>query len=218
MLDDTDGIFDRRWCVLPHAAADAALALGGLHAAAELSGVAQETMRIARHRGSGRRDIRAVDQAIDRYGALSRRLAARTELAVRDLADELCDAAEPLRFDLAALLWMLGRVPEARAVQRRGSAIVTRPLARRLVRESLRAIPRDPLLQYVWLELKDRPSLALREHVSLFAVVDHQWNQWWLDGPPAPLGESPSACYARTRADAGRLAGPGRGGRLSRPV
>jgi len=54
------------------------------------------------------------------------------------------------------------------------------------------------LLHYVGLELKDRPSLALREHVSLFAAIDHQWKQWWLDGPPAPRGESPSACYART--------------------
>jgi len=207
VLDDTDGIFDLRWCVLPHACASAAMRLGGLHGAMHLTARAHETMRVARYRGFGRRDVRAVEEALARYDALARRLAAKSEIAVRDLADELRDACEEFRAEVAALLWTIGRVPESRAVMRRGAAVVTRPLAQRLVRESMRTIPHDPLLQYVWLEMKDRPGLELREHDALFAVINHRWSQWWLDESPPPLGESPSRCYAQTliKALGGRL-------------
>jgi hypothetical protein len=206
-IDDTWGIFDERWQVLPHACAAAAMRLDGLHGALELAAQAHETLRVARYRGFGRRDVRPVEAALARYDALARSLATRNEIAVRDLADELCDAcrddAANLRAEVAALLWTLGRVPESRAVAR---GALTRPLAQRLVRESMRTIPHDPLLQYTWLEMKDRPELALREHEALFAVINNRWNQWWVDDS-WPTEETPSQAYARTliRAMAGDL-------------
>ena len=200
LIDDTFGIFDPRWQVVPHACATAAMRLDGLYGAMQLTSQAHETLRVARYRGFGRRDVRPFEVALARYDALARSLATRYEIAVRDLADELCDACRDdganLRAEVGALLWTLGRVPESRAVVRAGGAL-TRPLAQRLVRESMRTIPDDPLLQYVWLQMKDRPELALREHEALFTVINHRWDQWWVDGA-WPVDETPSRAYART--------------------
>jgi hypothetical protein len=197
------------WHVVPQAAAHAGLCLGGLHAPKLLVEAADEALRVARRRGYGGPSVEA---ALVRCGELGRLIAARSEVAIGDLADELRDACDSgnggLRSEVAALLWTLGSTPESSAVLHRGRDGLTRSLSRRLVAESMRSIPHDPLLQYVWLELKDRPELALRDHESLFAIINNRWDQWVVDElDRAAVPEPPSRVYAQTlvRALAGRL-------------
>jgi len=200
-LDDAWAIFHHTWQVVPYACAITTMQLGGIYGATRLTQLAYETLRVAVYRGLGRRDVSAVRAALARYGDLRWRLFARYENAVGGLADDLCSACVPghgdLRAEVAALMWSLGRVPECRAVVRNGADSLPKSLARRVVRESLRSIPEDPLVQYVWLEMKDRPRLPLREHESLFAVINHRWDQWSLDQSTWDLfDQSPSVAYA----------------------
>ena len=71
---------------------------------------------------------------------------------------------------------------------------------RRLVRSSIRVIPTDPLVQYVWLEMKTAPEVDLRAHEALFAVLNHRWDSWMADGHFDLFGLpcAPSQEYART--------------------
>jgi hypothetical protein len=192
------------WLSVPYACASAALKLSGFHGTLPLVERAQEVLQVASRRAhrSGPYQ-RSIDAATARYRQLGRRIAARYEMAVGDLADELGERCRPgpesLRAEVGAIMWSLGLVPECHAVLA-GSTAPTRRLMRRLVRESLRCLPDDPLVQYVWLELKDRPGFDLRAHEALFTVINHLWGQWLVDGsyPTFGLDAPPSRVYAQT--------------------
>src|SRR4030095_14007971 len=100
---------------------------------------------------------------ITRYRALAGRVERRFAQEIDDLADELADAARTgpgtIRAGLLALLWTLGFVPEAEGLRRSGGT-PSRPMLRTVVRQSIERIPTDPLTQFLWLELTDRPPLG----------------------------------------------------------
>jgi len=38
-------------------------------------------------------------------------------------------------------------------------------------------LPDDPLIQYIWLEIKNNSAINLRAHEALFTVINHRWNR-----------------------------------------
>jgi hypothetical protein len=143
-----------------------------------------------------------LETAIARHRELGRRIASKYEIAVRNLADDLYDSCGPTEpnfcAEVGALLWSLGLLPEAHAFLSSANP-PSRHFLRRLVRESLQCVPDDPLIHYVWLEMKDRPPLDLREHAALFAIINHRWDQWSADYLLVPVFDSPpSRIYAQT--------------------
>ena len=192
-------IADTGWRLFPQVAASASMRFGGLHTAMRLVELASEALRVADRRSRQPFSTQVHADAVTRCNQLAQELAIGYELAIRNLADDLRSACQPgdanLRAEVAALLWTLGRTPESFAVLRGDQASLTRALARRVVRESIQALPEDPLVQYLWLELKNRPEVALREHRALFSVINHRWDQWVAD---SYLPESPSRVYAQT--------------------
>jgi hypothetical protein len=187
LFGQTEGYPDRGWNDMPHAYAQAALKVGDVLGARQVVDTAYETLMAARFH-----DHPALIEGIASYRTLAGTVARRFEQAVDNLADEL------LRSDLGtlqlALLWTLGFVPECESLRRTGEA-PARPMVRTLIRLSLDRIPHDPLTQYVWLEMKDRPSFDLRGHHNVFCVINRRYHQY---PPDDDWPVEPSRAYVET--------------------
>jgi hypothetical protein len=187
------------WRDLPAACIEAAIELHGLHGASQLTAETYAVLQTNARRRLGNRA--ALAPAIATYHRLARTLASRHEMAVAGLADDLreaCRVPGRARRLVAALLWTMGLVPESRIIGAIDSA-PPRPLIVRLIRSSFRVLPTDPLVQYLWLEMKDAPEIDLRAHDALYAVLNHRWAQWRLDEMHDMFGFSaePSRLYGR---------------------
>jgi len=142
-----------------------------------------------------------LEPAIAEYRYLARTLANRKDMAIAGLADalrEACRVGGRARGLVAALLWTMGLVAECNAA-RRSAEPCGRALLLRLIRSSLQILPTDPLVQYLWLEMKDAPELDLRAHGGLYAVLNHRWAQWRADETYELFGlpAEPSRLYGR---------------------
>ncbi|MDO8654153.1 MAG: hypothetical protein Q7R66_18430 [Undibacterium sp.] len=111
------------------------------------------------------------------------------------------------RAELAALFWTAGDVIHAELLSPRGPADYLPPytMVRSLVDQNMRTLSRNPLIQYIWLEMKDRGPFDLRQHRVLFASINncfhcHPLHQ--LDDM-APM----SLCQAYARVVIGALRG-----------
>jgi hypothetical protein len=193
-----NGVPHPGWEVVPYAAANASLATGGIEPAMSLTREAYEVFRSVRYPFWP-----SVRKSLDRYRELGSRIAWKHEVAIRNLADDLrasCCCKQPnFRAEVGAILWTLGLIPESRPFFRH-SHDWQQPgqrFFRRVVRTSLQLIPRDSLLQFVWLELKDRPPFDLRYHRSLFHKINRVYGQERLDVMPFAPGTEPSLLYAR---------------------
>lgn len=190
---------DAGWRDLPTACVEAAIELHGLHGASELTAEAYAVLQT-----NGRRRLEhlaALEPTIAEYRRLARILASRYDMAVAGLADDLKEACRTpgrARRLVAALLWTMGLVPESRAVSAIADA-PSRPLLVGLIRSSFRVLPTDPLVQHLWLEMKEAPEINLRAHDALYAVLNHRWAQWHLDEMYEAFGffAEPSRLYGR---------------------
>jgi len=96
------------------------------------------------------------------------------------------------------MLWTLGDVPHAELMAADPAYAPPASLVRDVVELSLSRLSNDPFLQYLWLELKDRPPFDLRGHKVLFTAIN---NVYHLTGvhEMEELGLfSPSRAYAKT--------------------
>jgi len=82
------------------------------------------------------------------------------------------------RAELAALFWTAGDVVHADLLTPVGTAhyVPSLGLVRALVDHCLRVLPREPLLQYIWLEMKDRGPFDLRGHKILFGRINNRFH------------------------------------------
>jgi hypothetical protein len=186
LTGQTDGFPDRGWLDLPHAYARVALKLGDVRGARRVVDTAYDVLMAARYP-----DHPALVAGIAAYRTLAGAVSRRMEQAVDNLADDLL--ASSLRTHLLALMWTLGFVPECLALRRCGET-PSKSMLRTLIRLSLERIPHDPLTQYVWLELKDRPSLDLRSH-HFFYAINRRYHQYLPDDTWQIM---PSQAYAQT--------------------
>ena len=100
-----------------------------------------------------------------------------------DCVDELAWAlhtnataqAKPFRAELAALFWASGDVLHAQLLRPDGPDDYLPPyaLVRTLVSHSMRTLPDAPLIQHIWLDMKDRGPFSLREHRLLFGHINN---------------------------------------------
>lgn len=144
--------------------------------------------------------LRAVLTEYRRSAAQAERL---YEDAVQDLAWDLrgaCDPARPnFRAEIAALFWTLGRVPFAHLMQGARAPAYIPPLSllRDVVDESMRRMALDPLQQYLWLALKDRPPFDLRSHRILFGTINARFTRTKLHMFAQLLPDDPCRLFAK---------------------
>lgn len=185
------------WEVFPLALCHCLRSAGAVWSALLLARTARDTIGFASYAYHDHR----IREMIARYRELIEQIELELAQAERTLAWELreaCGPAQPsLQPEVSALLWTLGDVSHAAALQH--GAIPALRVLEDLVHTSTLRIRSDPLLQYVWLELKDRPPLDLRAHRLLFARI----NAFYTDSPLHRLeamfgaGASASRAYAR---------------------
>jgi hypothetical protein len=199
LYEQPNGMPHAGWRSLPYACALAGMELGALDGARDLAAHAYDVLMSAKYYVDT-----PVAEALVRYRTLGRRIAERYETAVHNLADELREStrgeAPNFRADVGAIFWTLGLVPESRCFAAGRPATVaavvpSRRLCRLIVWRSLDVLRVDPLVQYLWLGLKDRPPLDIRSHRSLFFQINVQYPAPLLDqGFPVPT----SRVYAET--------------------
>ena len=135
-----------------------------------------------------------MQETIASYRAVEIEVEATYGDAVRTLAGDLSKSCVPndanFRPEVAAMLWSLGHVPEANLLGAAGSSeyVPSVKTCERLVDQSMRRIPSDPFLQYLWLEIKDRPPFNIRDHDSLFGRVNHRYGHHLLHQLDASFG------------------------------
>lgn len=184
------------WATIPYGLAEAGLRLGCLDGVTALIADSYDVLMAAKHQFDPR-----LREALDAYRTLAGRAERAVEIAIANLADDLRDACRPgpdsMRPQFGALLWTLGMVPESllfRAGDDTG-VLPTRRFFQSVVRQSLDHLAHDSLIQYLWLELKDRPPMDLRSHRGLFMRINADFHQQPLDDL---LPVAPSRSYART--------------------
>lgn len=103
------------------------------------------------------------------------------------------------RAELAALFWTAGDVLHADLLSADGPADYVPPyaLVRALVDQNMATLPRAPLIQYIWLEMKDRGPFSLRGHRLLFGHINNVFHSHPLHELNAVFPLSVSCCYAR---------------------
>ena len=141
--------------------------------------------------------IPGIDAAIEKYRTLDREISLTLDHYIKNFAWDIqraCRTGESnWRPEIGAILWTLGQVPDSTLFkQSNGSSYLpSLRFFKQLVSRSLSAIPEDPLTQYIWLELKDRLPVSLREHRALFAVINTRYNHPRLEsGFPVSIAEA----------------------------
>ena len=190
----------REWQHFPLALARNLLAVGAIWSARAIARNGREFLEAA-HEAYFDETKRA---AISAYRVVENEI----ELAYGDAVDEMAAAlsescrsgGDNFRPEVAAMLWTLGEVPEAHLLSPHGRADHLPSLwtCQRLVDQSMRRMPYDPFLQYIWLELKDRPPFNIRDHLALFGRVNNFYAELPVHQFDRLLGpEGPSRSYAR---------------------
>lgn len=184
------------WTRIPYVCARACLDLGDLVGAKTLAEEAHQVLAAA-----WQAPWPNAEESLERYVNLLARILHKYEFAIANLADDLRDSCRPsndvFRPEVGAILWTLGLVPESHLFRSdsQDGVMPSRRLLRRVVRQSMGLIPTDILLQYVWLQLKDRPPFNIRDHASLFPIINCRYTEpIWINALPV----NPFAAYART--------------------
>ena len=122
----------------------------------------------------------------------------RYDAHLRFFAEQLrdsCRAQQPnFRPEVGAILWSLGLIPES-LLFHGNVRVPSLTFCRQVISQSLARIPYDPLVQYVWLQLKDREPFNIRDHHTFFGLINCWYKSWILD---EMMPVTPSECYART--------------------
>ena len=151
-------------------------------------------------------EIRSV---LAQYREISSKYEKRYNTLVSALAWDLRESARDrespnFRAEVAALLWTLGFVPQACLMKTDDGVPGYFPsldLMTFLIDQCLQTVSDDSLMQYIWLDMKDRPPFDLRAHRELFALINVRFHtkQIHLFDEMAP--ESPSRSFARVVID-----------------
>jgi hypothetical protein len=193
LLGQEEGLPHIGWTCIPYAYIDASLKLGDLEGAQALVTVSYNTLQAAKYP-----EYEPIPDALRKYRALSIKVYQCLDAAVSNLADDLYQSLstspENFRAEFFALLWTLGLIPESQLVHT-PSFLPSRSFVKRVVWACLDHIPYDPLTQYIWLEMKDKPPFNLRGHRPLFDKINLRYSQYIADVLwPIP----PSQIYAQT--------------------
>jgi tetratricopeptide (TPR) repeat protein len=186
------GCPDPGWCIVPYSCAStlATKMAGGYWTARRIVQEARGVLSLSKTAAP----IREIDEALGRYQALERMITSSLEYDIDDLAAQIQDACRPVegnwRPEIGAISWSLGQVPESRMFRPGTEYLPSLQFFKRLVRASITAIPSDALCQYLWLELKDRPPCSLRDHRSLFAIINASYYHLRLEAGPIPMAKA----------------------------
>jgi hypothetical protein len=186
LYEQRSGFPERGWLDIPHAYAQATLKVGDVRGALQVVNEAYDVLMAAKYHYDP-----DLIRGIASYRLLAGSVGRRLQQVIDNLSDDLSRSA--LRTHLLALMWTLGFVPECESLRRSGKAL-SRSMLRTLIRLSIDRIPEDPLTQYVWLEMKDKPSLDLRGH-HFFYLINRRYNQYLPDETWPVI---PSQLYAQT--------------------
>lgn len=188
------GRFPPGWDHLPYVCASISLRVGAIESAKLLVDHTYDVLMSSKYHS-------IVDPALTQYRRLARKIREKYEMAISNLADDLRESCRPLehnfRAEVGALLWSLGLVAESRILEARSNSntLPSRRLCQLIVAHSANCIPHDSLVQYIWLEMKDRPPFNLRDHKALFGLINLRYDQSLFD---MFMPESPSQVYAQT--------------------
>lgn len=166
---------DPGWYQVPPLVGSALLAADAVHGAELLSSRARKFVDQAE------REIYLPEfqERLIPLRGLASGIARRRDEDVTALAWDLrgaCRWAAPnFRAEVAALFWTVGDVPRAYVVAREAGYVPTLDLMQDLVTVTMARVRDDPLLQYIWLAMKDRPPLDLRRHHRLFARLNARY-------------------------------------------
>ncbi|NUR26774.1 MAG: hypothetical protein HOV83_13185 [Catenulispora sp.] len=168
---------DPLWYLVPALAGSALLTADAVHGADLLSSRARKFVDQAE------REIHrpAYQTALIPLRQLAAGIAQRRDEDVEALAWDLHAACRPaaphMRAEVAALFWTIGDVPRAHLVAGGAESgyVPTLDVMRDLVAVTMARVRDDPLLQYIWLAMKDRPPLDLRRHHRLFALLNARY-------------------------------------------
>ena len=124
---------------------------------------------------------------------------------VANLAWDLREASSAtklpnFRLEIAALLWTLGYVPQAHLMKADDGISAFRPslhLMKFLVDQCMQTMSENSLMQYIWLEMKDRPTFNLRAHRELFALINVRFHTKLIHMVDELMPEPPSRSYAK---------------------
>jgi hypothetical protein len=107
---------------------------------------------------------------------------------------------ENFRAELAALFWTSGDVLHAELLRPDGPPdyLPSYAMVRALVDHCMRILPRAPLIQYIWLDMKDRGPFSLREHRVLFGHINNRFRAHPLHQLDEIFPIGVSAAYARS--------------------
>ncbi len=193
LLDQENGLPHRGWTCIPYAYIGASLKLGDLEGTKDLVTLSYNTLQAAKFPEYG-----PIPDALRNCRALSIKVYQRLDSAISNLADDLYQSlsASPdnFRAEFFALLWTLGLIPESQLL-RSPSFLPSRSFVKRIVWACLDRIPYDPLTQYIWLEMKDKPPFRLRDHRPLFDKINLRYVQYT---PDEFFEIPPSQIYAQT--------------------
>jgi len=169
------------WRQIPYVCAKASLRVGALEGAARAIELGYEMLMMAAAKFFWADEPR-VD--INRYRRLSYQYNDRHDMAIRNLADDLQNSCLPgettFRAEIGSLFWSLGLIPEANLLKSTANPeyVPSRRQCVRIVRRSLDRIPHDPLVQAVWLEMKDKEPIRLRDHELLFGKINLVYDEY----------------------------------------
>jgi hypothetical protein len=187
---------DLGWFVVPARTASALLSADAVHGAELVTKRAREFVEEA-EREVYERDFQVRLVPLREVAA---RIAQRHDDDVAGLAWNLRAACRPgapnLRAQVAALFWTVGDVPRAYLLAHDDGYLPTLDLMKDLVTITMARVGDDPLLQYVWLAMKDRAPLELRRHHRLFARLNLRYTHTPLQQMDQLLPEPVGRVYA----------------------
>lgn len=194
------GLPYRGWESIPYSCALGSVKLDGFDAAKHLVEQSYDVLKASKYEYD-------FEGSINRYRNLAQQIKDKYEIAISNLVEDLYSScyeeSSILRMKFSALVWSLGLIPESLSLSLRHNSIrFSQQFFKRVVEQSLDLIFSDPLIQYVWLEIKDylplntpNNTFNLRDHKSIFKIINIRYSQFFVDEIyPLP----PSRVYAQT--------------------
>ena len=186
------------WHVFPLALARTLLAADAVWTARSTCEMATEFIE----KSKGYPFDEALTAAVATYTEVTTNVERRLTRCMADLAWDLRASLSPeppnFRAEVAAMLWTLGSVVQAERLAADDGYVPPPTVIRDVVERSILGVERDPFIQYLWLELRDRPPFDLREHRVLFGAINHVYSGTAVHAMSAGPGSSPGRAYART--------------------
>jgi hypothetical protein len=163
------------WELVPYACARASAEVGSYTGAKEL--VTRTYDMLDSYRFQQRWRIEgALESFRDLAGWIDRKYSAAIRNLAEDLRESCATSHNSFRSEVGAMAWTLGMVPESSCFRHSSpTTTLSRRFFYQLVSHSMALIPSDPLIQHVWLALKDRGPFNVRDHEPLFTLINSRY-------------------------------------------